>query len=100
MVARNDEFPSLQIAREAINRHVISEGESYKVLKSDKGCYVIICRDYKDCKFRIRASALRKAVRVTVFDSHTCSPITYYKFKQASSVWYLKKHHQASILDN
>ena len=77
MIALNDEFPSLQVAREAVNHYTTSEGESYKVLKSDKKCYVIICRDYNDCKFRIRISALKKAVHITAFDPHTCSPATH-----------------------
>ena len=82
MIALNDEFPSLQVAREAVNHYATSEGESYKVLKSDKRCYIIICCDYNDCKFRI----IKKAVHITVFDPHTCSPATHYNFKQASLI--------------
>ena len=52
MVASNDEFPSLQIACKAINRHVISEGESYKVLKSDKGVMLLFAVIIKTASFK------------------------------------------------
>ena len=31
---------------------------------------------------------------------HSCCPIVYYKNKQASSLWFLKDHHCASVINN
>jgi hypothetical protein len=59
MLIVNDLFSSIKEARDAINRHVLDKGESYRVYKLDCRRYIII---YKDsvCKFRIRASLLKK----------------------------------------
>jgi hypothetical protein len=53
MVAFKDTFLTIQEAREAINRHVLDEGESYKVYKSDSHCHIIVCKD-ATCKFKIK----------------------------------------------
>ena len=37
MLAINDLFPAIEKAQDAINRHVLDEGESYKVYKCDGG---------------------------------------------------------------
>jgi hypothetical protein len=31
---------------------------------------------------------------------HSCCPTVHYKNKQASSLWFLKDHHCASVIDN
>jgi hypothetical protein len=31
---------------------------------------------------------------------HSCCPTVHYKNKQASSLWFLKDHHRASVIDN
>jgi hypothetical protein len=100
MLSINDLFPTIEEARDAINRHVLDEGESYKVYKSDSRRHIIICKETA-CKFRIRASLLKKkGVVITVLSAHSCSPATHYKNKQSSSLWFLKDHHRASIIDD
>jgi hypothetical protein len=100
MVSINDLFPTMEQARDAINRYVLDEGESYKVYKSDSRCHIIICKEAA-CKFRIRASLLKKkGAVITVLTAHSYSPTTHYQNKQLSSLWFLKDHHQASIIDN
>jgi hypothetical protein len=85
----HDQFPSLEVARGAIKRHVLDEGESYKTIKSDKNRFVIACKD-DGCKFRIRAArSSKEIVSITIFEVHTCSPVVHYKNKQVNSVCYL-----------
>jgi hypothetical protein len=85
-------------ARDAINRHVLNKGESYKVYKLYSCRHIIICKKVA-CKFRIQASLLKKkGVIITVLSAYSCSPATYYKNKQSSSLWFLKDYHQASLL--
>ena len=52
MVALNDTFATIAEAREAINRHVLNDGESYKVYKTDTKRHILLCKD-KSCSFTI-----------------------------------------------
>ena len=96
----HNQFNSILEAQEAIRRYVLDNGESFKLAKSDKRQFSIGCKDAK-CGFGIRASkSSKEVVSITVFKPHTCSPVVYYKNKQAHSVVYLLGHHQASIINN
>jgi hypothetical protein len=53
MVSLHDTFASIVEAREAINRHVLDDGESYRVYKSDSKRHILVCKD-KSCSFEIR----------------------------------------------
>jgi hypothetical protein len=95
----NEEFLNLADAQNAIMIHTVEHGESYKVFKSDPRCYVVICQE-PHCTFRIRASALKKCVRITVYSEHICSPITHNAFCTSHSFAYLLDHHRESIAAN
>jgi hypothetical protein len=100
MLSINNLFSTIKEARKAINRYVLDEGESYKVYKSDSRCHIIICKELA-CKFRIRASFLKKkGIVITVLIPHSCSPANHYKNKQSSALWFLKDHHRASLVDD
>lgn len=43
MVQLGDVLPSMEAARDAVQRHVLNEDESYKTSHSDKKRYSIIC---------------------------------------------------------
>jgi hypothetical protein len=84
MLSTNDLFLTIKEARDAINRYVLDERESYEIYKSDSCCYIIICKKAA-CKFRIRASLLKKkGVIITVLSAYSYSSATYYKNKQSS----------------
>jgi hypothetical protein len=86
MLVVNDLFSSIKDARDAINRHVLDKGESYRVYKSDGRRYIIICKD-PVCKFRIRASLLKKkGVVITILIPYSCSPASHYKNKQSAAI--------------
>jgi MuDR family transposase len=100
MLAIGDKFPNIQEAREAINRSVLNDGESYKVYKSDSKRHIVQCKD-KSCTFSIRAAFSKKTgVSITKISSHSCRPTVHYENKQSSSLWFLKEHHRAMVLDN
>ena len=100
MVTLNDVFSTIEEAKEAINRHILNEGESYKVYKSDSRRYIVVCKD-SVYKFKIRASLLiKKGVVIIIFTAYSCSPVTYYKNKQSLALWYLKDYHKASLINN
>jgi MuDR family transposase len=100
MVALKDTFLTIQEARNAINCHVLDEGESYKVHKSDRQRYIIVCKD-STCKFKIWASLLKKkGVEITIMVPYSCSPAVHYKNKQSSAKWFLKDHHCPSVIND
>jgi zinc finger SWIM domain-containing protein 3 len=99
MISIGDEFTSIEEARRAIRESIIDDGESYAFLKSDQKRFIIICKAV-GCKFRIRASKTKKGVKITIKTLHTCIPATHYNSRPAHSIWYLKDHHRASVIDN
>jgi hypothetical protein len=100
MVALYDTFATIAEAYDAINRHVLNNGESYRVYKTDLKRYILVCKD-KICSFAIRAWCTKKTgVTITQLKPHTCSPTVYYKNRQSLSMWFLRDHHCASVVDN
>jgi hypothetical protein len=66
MLELGQTFATIQEAREAINRHVLDDGESYKVYKSDSTRHILQCKSKdENCSFSIRA-ALSKKKGVTI----------------------------------
>jgi hypothetical protein len=100
MVALYDTFATIAEARDAINCFVLDDSKSYQVYKTDSKCYILVCKD-KTCSFAIRAWCTKKTgVTITQLKPHTCSPTVYYKNRQSSSMWFLRDHHYASVVDN
>jgi hypothetical protein len=78
MVQLKDQFLSIDTAHKAIEAYVLDQGESYKLVASDKRRYIISCKD-NSCKFRIRATrSAKEAVFTMIFVPHSCSPETHY----------------------
>jgi uncharacterized protein (DUF2344 family) len=100
MLAIGDKFPNIQEAQEAINRSILNDGELYKVYKSDSKRHILQCKE-RSCTFSIRAAFSKKnSVSITKISPHCCRPTVHYKNKQSSSLWFLKEHHRAKVLDN
>jgi hypothetical protein len=97
---QGDKFNSIDSACEAIKRYVLDNSELFKLKKSNKKRYSIVCKETA-CDFAIRASkSSKEVVSITVFKLHTCSPATYYNNQHAHSVSYLVKHYCALIINN
>jgi len=97
---RGDQFETIQVAKEAINRYVLDNGESFKVKRLDKKQYHIICKEHS-CGFSIRAATSSKeVVSITSVMPHTCSPAIHYNNRHAHAVSYLIEHHHTIIIDN
>jgi hypothetical protein len=45
MIYVNDKFLLIEAAHKAISHYILNKDELYKVYKSDKTCYILICRD-------------------------------------------------------
>jgi hypothetical protein len=97
-----DQFASIDAAYNAIRRFTLDNGKSFRVIASDKKRYIISCKAASTgCSFRIRATSSSKGVTsVTILKPHTCSPATYYKNRHLNSVWYLKEHYCAPVIEN
>jgi len=100
MVQKGDTFSLMKDAHDAVQRHVLDNGESFKTTKSDQKRYIIMCKDDK-CKFRIQVTNIKKTgPTVTILESYSCRPTVHYKNKKVHSVSYLIKHYCAAIIDN
>ena len=54
-----DVFVSMEAAKQAVEECIVSQGESYKVVKSDvKKKWITVCKD-EDCAFPIRVSNVK-----------------------------------------
>ena len=95
-------FPSLEIAKDALLRHTVSRGESYKKHKQTSACYIVVCRSKnQNCPYRIRFT-LKKGKNdgdwvLTVYNKHTCNPKIHYEWQPAQSIQYLASNHMASF---
>ena len=100
MVSLYNTFASIIKARKAINYHVLDDGKSYQVYKSDSKRYILVCKD-KSCSFEIRVQCTKKtSVTITQMKLYTCCPIVHYKNKQTFAIWFLKDYYYASVVDN
>jgi hypothetical protein len=100
MVQKGDTFSLMKDACDAVQRHVLDNGESFKTTKSDQKRYIIVCKDNK-CKFRILVTNIKKTgPTVTILEGYSCRPTVHYKNKKAHFVSYLIEHHCAAIINN
>jgi hypothetical protein len=86
MIAVTDIFPTMQEAKDSINRYILDKEESYRVYKSDKTYYIVVCKD-SACDFKIRALFLKKkGIQITIITPYSCNPTIHYKNKQSSAL--------------
>jgi hypothetical protein len=96
----HDQFESIDAARQAIQAFILDNGESFKVVASNKKQYIIRCKDYA-YSFRIWANRSKsQIVLITKIFPHSYSPTTHYKSKQSQLVDYLMPYHHTTIIDN
>lgn len=89
-------FSSLNAAKDALLRHTVSRGESYKRYKQTATCYIVICHS-KDCSYRVQFILKKADWVVTIYIEHVCSPETHNNWKSAQSVEYLIVNHVAAF---
>jgi hypothetical protein len=99
-----DQFPSIGAAKHAIKQHTLDDGESFRVLASDKKRYLIAYKKSTEtaCKFRIcvTQSSSKGTTSITVLVPYSYSPITHYNNRQLHSILYLKDHYCALVIEN
>jgi hypothetical protein len=95
-------FSSLHAAKDALVRHTVSRGESYKKHKQTAECYVVVCHaKAKGCPYCVRFT--HKNVKkggdwvVAIYTEHTCSLETHQDWRPPQSVEYLAPNHLASF---
>ena len=75
----HDKFDSIADARDAIRAYILDQGDSFQTVASDKKRYIIKCKA-EGCDFRLHATKhANETCSITVFNPHTCSPVTHYK---------------------
>jgi MuDR family transposase len=89
-------FESFEAAKDALLRHTVARGLSYKVLRSDKNRsrYLVSC-SLPSCPFRIRFGPNASGgVKTTVVVPHNCPPEAHLNWGRANSVKALRPRHQ------
>ncbi|KAK2797071.1 hypothetical protein FQN51_008843 [Onygenales sp. PD_10] len=83
-------FPSIKEARDILLQYTVEQSLSYKIVKSDASRYSLACLS-KECPFHLHVnySKRKKAVVVSVYRPHTCSPETHRDWKMSRSMRYL-----------
>ena len=101
MISVRTTFITLADAKQAITVALLDAYLSYKVYKSDAGCYILKCRD-ETCAFHVRAvySTKDEHAMLTVYKPHECGAHIHSEFAGNKSVKILKEHHRAAILVN
>ena len=107
------EFETISKTRDTIKSIIIDAGLSYKKLKSNHMCYLLVCKD-NTCmlayffymivlkyigSFRIRVLYLRRLgiTRITIYKPYTYSFVTHTNFRQLNTVSYTLSYHINSI---
>jgi hypothetical protein len=71
MIYVSNKFLSIEAAYEVISCYILNKDELYKVYKSNKTCYILICYD-SEYKFRIQALKSKKdRVFITKLNAHS-----------------------------
>jgi len=89
-------FESFEAAKDALLRHTVARGLSYKVLRSDKkrSRHLVSC-SLPSCPFRIRFGPNASGgVKTTVVVPHNCPPEAHLNWGRANSVKALRPRHQ------
>jgi hypothetical protein len=101
MVHLNQSFGSIPEGRNAINRWLLDNGESYSIGKSKKSSvYTLYCKA-EGCTFSVRLYVtVKTGATITKLEPHICSPDTHYDNSATQSVRYLADHHRSAVVDN
>ena len=100
-IAIGTTFASITEGKKTILEYIIGRGESYRVQKADKRCWLAVCKDV-NCPFRIRLSRTNDIdeCKLTILVEHTCPISTHQGFRSAHSVSHLVENHLAAVADN
>lgn len=77
---KGQEFDNKDLCMYAIGKKALTDGYEFKVRKSDKKRYDVICKN-KDCEWKIVSSKLKNSVKWElgkVYDVHTCPKTQFF----------------------
>jgi len=94
-------FNTIIEAKIAIKAFIADAAESWKSTHSDKERFNIICKQQRNCTFRIRViNSKKKGISITHLQPHSCNPSGHSRASNTNSIEYLLPHHRAAIRDN
>lgn len=89
-------WPTLEEAKKAAEKYIISRGKSWKYYKADKRCWVRVCKNRTECDFRIRFNITNAdPVELTILTPHTCPRTTHAKSQLGHSLSFLSSNQQS-----
>ncbi len=92
------DFSTMEAARGAITKHIVSRAQSFRVEKAGSTIWVLRCRSAtpknSGCQFRIRVAETKAGlVKLKKYIEHSCSPDTHQGWRGAHSVKHLALKH-------
>ena len=88
--------PNIEKAKRAAEKYIVSRGKSWKYHKTDKRCWIRVCKNREECDFRIRFNiASAGPAELAIHTPHTCPCITHAKFRVGHSLSFLSSNQQS-----
>lgn len=73
-------WPNIKEAKRAAEEYIVFRGESWKYHKTDKRCWIRVCKNREECDFRIRFNIFSAGpAELVILTPHTCPRITHAK---------------------
>lgn len=89
-------WPNIEEAKRAAEEYIVSEGESWKYHKTDKRCWICVCKNCEECDFRIRFNIFSAGpAELVILTSHICPRITHAKSRVRHSLSFLSSNQQS-----
>ena len=89
-------WPNIEEAKRAVEKYIVSRGESWKYQKTDKRYWIRVCKNREECDFRIRFNiASAGPTELAILTAHTCPRITHAKSRVGHSLSFLSSNQQS-----
>lgn len=89
-------WPNIEEPKRAAEEYIVSRRESWKYHKTDKRCWIRVCKNRKKCDFQIRFNISSAVfIELVVLTPHTCPRITHAKSRVRHSFSFLSSNQQA-----
>lgn len=89
-------WPNIEEAKRAVEEYIVSRGESWKYHKTDKRCWIRVCKNREKCDFRIRFNISSAGpTELVILTPHTCPRITHAKSRVGHSLSFLSSNQRS-----
>ena len=88
--------PNIEEAKRVGEENIVSRGKSWKYNKTDKRCWIRVCKNREECDFWIRFNIANVGpAELAILTPHTCPCITHAKSRVKHSLSSLSSNQQS-----